>query len=52
MIRWFANNSIAANFLMIGILVAGVYSAVFHVPLEVTPTLSWDTVIVKIRLVG
>ena len=52
MIRWFANNSIAANFLMIGILVAGVYTAVFHVPLEVTPTLSWDTVIVEMPYRG
>ena len=52
MIRWFANNSIAANFLMIGILVAGAYAAVFHVPLEVTPTLSWDTVMIEMPYRG
>ncbi len=44
MIRWFANNSIAANFLMVGILLAGIYSAFFRIPLEVTPTLSWNVV--------
>ena len=27
MIRWFAKNGIAANFLMIGILLAGLYTA-------------------------
>ncbi len=38
MIRWFANNGIAANFLMLGILVAGLYTAIYRIPLEVTPT--------------
>ncbi|MGY8689254.1 MAG: efflux RND transporter permease subunit, partial [Verrucomicrobiales bacterium] len=37
MIRWFANNSIAANFLMLGILLAGVYVAFNKIPLEVQP---------------
>ena len=44
MIRWFANNSIAANFLMIGILLAGLHAAFYRVPLEVTPSLSWNVV--------
>ena len=52
MIRWFANNSIAANFLMLGLLVAGIYTAIYHVPLEVTPTLSWDTVMIEMPYRG
>lgn len=52
MIRWFANNGIAANFLMIGILVAGLYTAVYRVPLEVTPTLSWNTVMIEMPYRG
>ena len=52
MIRWFTQNSIAANFLMLGILVAGVYTAIYRVPLEVTPSLSWETVIIKMPYRG
>ncbi len=52
MIRWFANNSIAANFLMIGILVAGIYVAMEHTVLEVTPTLSWNTVMIDMPYRG
>ncbi|MDA7632833.1 efflux RND transporter permease subunit [bacterium] len=37
MIRWFANNDIAANFLMVGLLLAGVYTAFTQIPLEVRP---------------
>jgi multidrug efflux pump subunit AcrB len=44
MIRWFANNGIAANFLMLAILIAGGYTAVYRIPLEVSPNLSWQTV--------
>lgn len=52
MIRWFANNSIAANFLMIGLLIAGVYTAVYRIPLEVSPKLSWDTVMIDMPYRG
>jgi multidrug efflux pump subunit AcrB len=52
MIRWFANNSIAANFLMVGLLLAGLYTALNRIPLEVTPALSWDTVIVEMPYRG
>ncbi len=52
MIRWFAKNGIAANFLMLGILVAGVYTAIYQVPLEVSPTLSWDTVMIEMPYRG
>lgn len=52
MIRWFATNGIAANFLMLSLLLAGVYTAFFRIPLEVTPSLSWDMVIVEIPYRG
>lgn len=52
MIRWFANNAIAANFLMIGLLVAAAYTAIYNIPLEVTPKLSWDTVIIRMDYRG
>lgn len=44
MIRWFARNGIAANFLLIAILMAGGYTAFFALPLEVTPTSEWQAV--------
>ncbi|MCA9192790.1 MAG: efflux RND transporter permease subunit [Planctomycetales bacterium] len=52
MIRWFAQNGIASNFLMLGILVAGVYTALFRIPLEVSPALSWDSVIIEMPYRG
>ncbi|MCP4190146.1 MAG: efflux RND transporter permease subunit [Planctomycetaceae bacterium] len=52
MIRWFANNGIAANFLMIGLLAAGIYTAFYRLPLEVTPALSWDTVMIEMPYRG
>lgn len=52
MIRWFAQNGIAANFLMLALLLGAVYTAFYRIPLEVTPSLSWDTVIVEIPYRG
>ncbi len=52
MIRWFTNNGIAANFLMVAIIVAGGYVAINHVPLEVTPALSWNTVMIEMEYRG
>lgn len=52
MIRWFAQNGIAANFLMFSILAAGAYSVMNYVPLEVTPALSWNTVIIEMPYRG
>ncbi|EMI58332.1 efflux RND transporter permease subunit [Rhodopirellula sallentina] len=52
MIRWFTENGIAANFLMLAIVVAGGYVAVNHVPLEVTPALSWNTVMIQMDYRG
>lgn len=52
MIRWFANNGIAANLLMLGILFGGIYTALYRVPVEVTPSLSWDTVMIEMPYRG
>ena len=52
MIRWFANNGIAANFLMVGILLAGLYTAFFRVPLEVVPTVRYNVVYIAIPYRG
>lgn len=52
MIRWFAHNGIAANFLMLAILLAGLHSAFFRIPLEVTPALSWNTVMIEMPYRG
>jgi multidrug efflux pump subunit AcrB len=52
MIRWFASNGIAANFLMLAILIGGIYTGVYHVPLEVTPALSWNTVMIEMPYRG
>jgi multidrug efflux pump subunit AcrB len=52
MIRWFAHNGIAANFLMVAIFLGGLYTAFFRVPLEVTPSLSWNTVMIEMPYRG
>ncbi len=52
MIRWFTVNGIAANFLMIAILVAGIYTAFYRIPLEVDPKVSWDTVGIHMQYRG
>ena len=51
MIRWFTNNGIAANLLMIGILLGGIYTA-FRLPLEVIPSTEWQTVSMEIKYPG
>lgn len=52
MIRWFTLNGIAANFLMLAILVAGVYTAFFRIPLEVSPERNFESVIVEMPYRG
>lgn len=52
MIRWFAKNGIAANFLMLGILATGIFTAIYRIPLEVVPALSWNTVMVEMPYRG
>ncbi len=52
MIRWFAKNPIAAHFLMLAILLAGIYAAFFKLPLEVEPSWQQQNVEVRIRYHG
>ncbi|QDS97382.1 efflux RND transporter permease subunit [Adhaeretor mobilis] len=52
MIRWFTINGIAANFLMLAILVGGVYTAVYRIPLEVSPERSFEMVVVEMPYRG
>ncbi|MGB0757980.1 MAG: efflux RND transporter permease subunit [Rubripirellula sp.] len=52
MIGWFTRNGIAANFLMILILVAGGFVALTQIPLEVTPALSWDGISIRMAYRG
>ena len=44
MIRWFARNDIAANFLLFGILAWGIWSAKEKVALEVQPAMEMNEV--------
>ena len=53
MIRWFANNGVAANLLMLAILFAGIHSAFFRVSLEVVPSdTGWQIVYMEIPYRG
>ena len=53
MIRWFANNGIAANLLMVAILAAGFNAAWNKVPLEVVPESSaWEIVYMEMPYRG
>ena len=52
MIRWFARNSYAANFLMIAILLAGAYSVMYKIPTEVSPSYKFDFIYVRVPLPG
>jgi len=52
MIRWFARNSYAANFLMLAILLAGIYAVMYKIPTEVTPAYRFSYIWVKISLPG
>lgn len=52
MLRWFARNDIAANFLMVAILLYGTYSALEKVRLEVQPSVSFDQVRINIDYRG
>lgn len=48
MIRWFARNDIAANLLLIAILLWGGYSAMEKVPIEVQPAIRFNQVDVNV----
>ncbi len=52
MIRWFTINGIAANFLMLAILLAGIYTAMFRIPLEVSPERSFEMIMVDMTYRG
>jgi multidrug efflux pump subunit AcrB len=52
MIRWFARNDIAANFLLFGILAWGIWSAVEKVALEVQPALEMNQVQINVQYRG
>jgi multidrug efflux pump subunit AcrB len=52
MIAWFAKNHVAANLLMITILLAGIFSIKSSIPLEVFPSFESDIVSVNVSLRG
>lgn len=52
MLRWFARNDYAANFLMVAILLAGAYAVWFKIPTEVTPSFRMSYINVSIPLPG
>ena len=47
MISWFTKNSIAANLLMVGILLGGIYVAFFRITLEMEPDKQWGSVYIS-----
>ncbi|MEM7699756.1 MAG: efflux RND transporter permease subunit, partial [Verrucomicrobiota bacterium] len=52
MIRWFARNDIAANFLLVGILLAGIHAAMYRIPLQVSPTQEFDDILIRMDYRG
>ncbi len=52
MIEWFAKNPVAANLLMIGIVLAGITSAVREVPVELFPSDEPDSISVRTEFRG
>jgi len=53
MLRWFARNDIASNFLMLAILIGGIAVAYLNkVPLEVQPTFTRDEVRITVNYRG
>jgi len=52
MIRWFAKNDIAANFLLFGILAWGIWSAVEKVSLEVQPAMEFNRIYIEVDYRG
>jgi len=52
MIEWFARNPVAANLLMVGIVIAGIVSASQSIPMEVFPSFEVDRVTVQTQIRG
>ncbi|MFT4639687.1 MAG: multidrug efflux pump subunit AcrB [Verrucomicrobiales bacterium] len=52
MIAWFARNDIAANLLLVGIFLAGIYCAFNKIPLEVKPAREHRTIMCRVDYPG
>ena len=52
MIAWFAKNHVAANLLLVTILIAGLFSLSNRIPLEVFPSFATDRINVTVSLRG
>ncbi len=52
MIEWFARNPVAANLLMIAIVIAGIVSASSSIPLETFPSFESDRITVRTQFRG
>ena len=52
MIAWFAKNSVAANLLMISLVMLGLWSATTQLTLEVFPDSDVNTVVVSVPFRG
>ena len=52
MIAWFTRNDVAANLLMLSILLLGTYSLATRIPLEVFPTFGANIISVNVSLRG
>jgi multidrug efflux pump subunit AcrB len=52
MIRWFAKNHVAANILMLAILLFGGFTAYFQLPVEIEPAVEFPQVHVNVPLRG
>jgi multidrug efflux pump subunit AcrB len=52
MIAWFARNHVAANLLLITILIGGLFSLSVRIPLEVFPSFATDRINVNVSLRG
>lgn len=52
MIAWFTRNHVAANLLMVGLLILGLVSLQTRIPLETFPTIGADTISVAVSLRG
>ncbi|MDA0812890.1 MAG: efflux RND transporter permease subunit, partial [Verrucomicrobia bacterium] len=52
MIRWFARNDIAANFILVGVLLAGIITAIYKVPLQVNPDWQFNDIFIRMDYRG
>jgi len=52
MIRWFTKNHVAANLLMLGILISGIYVAIEKLGVEVEPGFRYNRIGISINLRG